>query len=345
MDSTQARRKNEHLSLAEKFYDTSHQTHPFNQVRLLPNALPESSVTDINTAVELENLHLEWPFYFEAMTGGSEQARKVNTVFARVARDYHLAMATGSASITLKDPHARDSFQVVRDLNPEGLVIANLGANATVNQAKAVIEMLSADALEIHLNVAQEIVMPEGDRNFNWLSNIKRLNHELSVPIIIKEVGQGMTRETIDQLTANGITNINVSGKGGTNFIQIENRRNHELDFSSILDWGLTTPESLLEARATSCSNIIASGGITSPLDVIKAGVLGAQATGVAGFFLHQYYQHGEEGLRKSVNDWQIQIKRFLTLLGCSSFKDLHKLPYVLSPEMENYARQRKLYK
>ena len=336
-----AKRKNEHLSLAEKFYDQTHQQHPFDQVRLLPNALPEMAVTDVKPTVKIKRLHMIWPLYLFPFTGGSEQAKQVNTALARVAQKTGLAMATGSLSITFKLPQFNDSFQAVRKINPDGIVIANLGANATINQAQQAIDLLRANALEIHLNSAQEIVMPEGERSFRWADNIKKLIHHLDVPIIVKEVGFGMTKENLTSLKELGVSIVNISGRGGTNFVKIEDRRNHDASFSDLYRWGLTTPESLIEAQTVKDLGVIASGGITCPLDVIKAGVMGAQAVGVAGYFLHEYYQNGEDGLLRTVLHWQEELKRIMTILGCQHFNDLPKVPRVYGADLQNYIQQR----
>lgn len=345
MNLEHAQRKNEHLSLAEKYYQQVHQHHPFDQICLIPNALPEIATAEVQTSVKVAGLNLQWPFYFEAMTGGSQQAFKVNQAFAEVAHQTGLAMATGSLSTTFKLPQFNDSFQVVREINPNGIIFANLGANVSVEQAQQAIKLIGADALEIHLNVAQELIMPEGDRDFHWQNHLKDLIRRVDIPVIIKEVGFGMSRATIEQLQHLGARIINISGRGGTNFAAIEDHRNHSAHFSDLHDWGLTTPESLLEAQGTTNNRttIIASGGITCPLDVIKAGVLGAHAVGVAGFFLHQYCQHGKDGLLHTVQHWQTEITRILTLLGCHDFKDLRHIDYVLSPELESYVQQRHL--
>lgn len=343
MNLEHAKRKNEHLSLAEKFYGTAHQTDPFDQIRLVPNALPEMATDEVDTGTNVAGLNFQWPFYFEAMTGGSEQAAKVNAALARVANQTGLAMATGSLATTFKLPQFNDSFRVVRKSCPSGMIIANLGANVSVEQAQQAIDLIQANALEIHLNVAQEAVMAEGDRDFHWAAHIQQLVERLSVPVIVKEVGFGMSRETVQHLKSLGVQTVNVSGRGGTNFVQIEDRRNHDHDFSDLHDWGLTTPEALFEAQSVDKIQVIASGGVTSPLDVIKAGALGASAVGVAGFFLHEYYQNGESGLLKAVQNWQTEIVRIMTMLGCHQFTELRNVATVLEPRLLSYVQQRKL--
>lgn len=343
MESQQAHRKDEHLSLATATYQRAHQHHYFDQVRLIHNALPEMAVKDVDHHVQLaDGLQLEWPFYLEAMTGGSNQAAKINRTLAQLASKHHLAMATGSLSVALKEPATRPSFTVVREENPDGIVIANLGADASLENAQTAIDILGANALELHLNAAQELVMPEGDRDFHWLNNIASLVDKLDLPVIVKEVGFGMSRATIDRLKNVGVQLVNVSGRGGTNFAMIEDRRNHQLDLDDLADWGQTTPESLLEARGNKAT-IIASGGITCPLDVVKAGVLGAQAVGVAGYFLNILIRDGATALDEILTGWRTELPRLLTLLGCRNFRDLQKIPFVLQDDLYSYAQQRHL--
>ena len=343
MESQQAHRKDEHLSLATATYQRAHQHHYFDQVRLIHNALPEMAVKDVDHHVQLaDGLQLEWPFYLEAMTGGSNQAAKINRTLAQLASKHHLALATGSLSVALKEPATRPSFTVVREENPDGIVIANLGADASLENAQTAIDILGANALELHLNAAQELVMPEGDRDFHWLNNIASLVDKLDLPVIVKEVGFGMSRTTIDRLKNVGVQLVNVSGRGGTNFAMIEDRRNHQLDLDDLADWGQTTPESLLEARGNKAT-IIASGGITCPLDVVKAGVLGAQAVGVAGYFLNILIRDGATALDEILTGWRTELPRLLTLLGCRNFRDLQKIPFVLQDDLYSYAQQRHL--
>lgn len=340
MESQQAQRKNEHLSLAEKDYSLNHQHDFFDDLQLIPNALPEMAVKDACCNVNVAGLHLSSPFYIEAMTGGSQRTGIINQQLGKIAADCNLAIATGSMSIIFKEKTAVDSFLALRKANPDGIVIANLGAKATPKQAQAAVDLINADALEIHINAAQELVMPEGARDFHWLNNIRNIVNHLDVPVIVKEVGFGMSQQTIQQLIAIGVQWINISGRGGTNFARIENHRNHDVDMSDLEKWGLTTPESLLEAQKTP-AKIIASGGIASPLDVVKAGVLGAKAVGIAGYFLHQLISSGPAQLTKVIHQWQIELPRLLTLLGCQNFGELVNTQYVLHNQLLEFQQQR----
>lgn len=344
MQSLQAHRKVEHLSLAEKLYSASHQNHPFDGVRLVPNGLPEATVAKTDLTTQLGPLSLAVPFYIEAMTGGSQQSTKINRSLARLAAKHHLAMATGSMSIIFKDPTAKASFTCLREENPDGLIFANLGAGANLNQAQVAVNLIHADALEIHLNATQETVMAEGDREFLWQANLKKIITGLKVPVIIKEVGFGMSAKTIAELAQLGAQIVNLSGRGGTNFAMIEDRRNHEDDFTDLYDFGLTTPESLIEAQLlTKHPTIIASGGITTPIDVVKALAMGASAVGVAGYFLHELIQNKEAGLDQTIDHWVREIKRLYALLGCQTTADWQQVNTVFSPELMSYLEQRRL--
>lgn len=344
MESQHSHRKDEHLSLAEKFYKETHASNQFAEVRLIHNSLPELGIDDVSLTTVAGELTLPAPFYIEAMTGGSEKSKTVNDQLAAIAANLHLAVASGSQSIALRDPHVVDSFEILRKNNPNGIVFANLSANATVDQASVAIKMLQADAIEIHVNAVQEMVMPEGERKFNWLDNIQRLVAHLSVPVIVKEVGFGMSNETIQSLNQVGVQYVNISGRGGTNFAMIENRRNHDNDFTDLMNWGQTTVESLLEAQEFNRKmTIIASGGITAPIEIVKAGVLGASAVGVAGQILHILIHDGPDQLERSLAGWLEEIKRLLVLTGSRDFKDLRNVNHIFSNQLLNYISQRKL--
>lgn len=345
MESSHAHRKDEHVSLAQKYYQTAHATDQFNQIRIIHRSLPEREISDISMNTELNSgLSFKYPFYIEAMTGGSSKTGEINEQLAYLAAKHQLAMASGSQSIALHDDSVINTFKVIRTKNQSETVIANLSASASVTQAKQAIDMLSADALELHINATQELIMPEGNRSFRWLENIERQVDQLNVPIIVKEVGFGMSKETIEQLINIGVQCVNVSGRGGTNFAQIENRRNHHHNFDDLQDWGQSTPESLLETTPFRHQiNVIASGGVTSPLDVIKCGVLGADVVGVAGYFLHVLMTDGMDALDQELANWKIEIQRLLLLCGINRFEELRTVPYVLSPALESYQRQRNL--
>ncbi len=341
MTSQQSHRKDEHVSLAEKFHQPT-DTSDFSQVRILHQSLPELALSDIDSTVIFQNRRLNYPILIEAMTGGSKQTGQLNAQLAQLAEATQLPMAVGSQSVALKEPALVPTFSVVRKRNPNGMVIANIGAGHSVDDAQKVVNMISADALQVHVNVAQEIIMPEGDREFYWLDQLAAIVAKLDVPVIVKEVGFGMTAKTVQKLMSIGVKYVDLSGRGGTSFAKIENFRRPEKEMTYMADWGLTTPESLLEMRKLSSRPvIIASGGIKTPLDAIKALALGADIAGMAGEILHHLITTDYAATEAWLIHWLRDFKQLMLLTGSETVKDLRKQSMVFSPELESFARQR----
>ncbi|WP_204120778.1 MULTISPECIES: type 2 isopentenyl-diphosphate Delta-isomerase [Levilactobacillus] len=343
MDLTRhAHRKDEHLSLAEKFYQPIAASQ-FDQLRFVHQSLPEMAKADVNLQTQLGPLTLPVPLMIEAMTGGSPRTGQVNAQLGRIAAATGMPVASGSQSIALQDASTADTFTPLRENNPDGLVFANIGAGHTVAQAQAAVDMLAANALEIHVNTAQEIVMPEGDRSFHWLDGIGETVAALDVPVIVKEVGFGMAHETLDQLAGVGVQLVDLGGRGGTNFVQIENFRRPAKELSYLDGWGQSTVESLLEARQVPQLQSIATGGIRQPLDAAKALALGARVVGSAGHILHSLIKTDEETTTQLLLDWQEGLRDILTLLGCCNLAALREQQLLLSPELMSYRQQRHL--
>lgn len=339
--SAHAHRKDEHLAIAEKRFQVT-ATAGFDQVRLIHRGLPELDQNDIHLKSQFGDLSLDWPFYIEAMTGGSPRTGVINEQLARVAAASGIGMAVGSQSIAISEPEQLGTFKTVRENNPDGIIFANVGAGVSITAAQQAVEMIEANALEVHINSGQELIMPEGDRSFHWLAHLTKLVKAVDIPVIVKEVGFGMSRETAAQIEQSGVQYVNISGRGGTNFAQIENERliDHHLDY--LHDWGQTTVESLLEVQQSPL-HVAASGGVRTPLDVLKSLVLGADAVGVAGFFLHELMTNGETALLALIQQWQQDLRHLYLLTGCQTTADLRQVPYVLSSDLLTYRQQRQL--
>lgn len=345
-------RKDDHIKLACEQYD-AHADAGFEHVRFIPNALPQLALSDVDTSVSVFDETTKWdtPLYINAMTGGSKKGENINESLARVAAKTGLAMASGSLSAALKNPHLEETFSVIRRFNPHGFVMANVSAGASAEQAIKAVEILQANALQIHLNAAQELVMSEGDRDFSaWLNNIEAIARELDsmkVPVVVKETGCGMSARDVLRLQNVGVRAVDVGGRGGTNFVAIENaRRGRKSDYEFLDSWGLTTVESLLDIAqcdeilceprdcADSCDSarmqVFASGGVRTPLDVVRSLRLGASAAGVAGEFLHTLINEGEDALVEQIESWKAQIRVIMALLGCKNIEDLRKNSRIL---------------
>lgn len=340
MTSQQSHRKDEHVSLAEKFHQSANSS--FDQVRILHQSLPELALSDVDSTTPFAGKQIAYPVMIEAMTGGSERTGQLNAQLAQLAAITHLPMAVGSQSVALKEPDLAETFSIVRHYNPTGMMIANIGAGHSVDDARKVVEMISADALQVHINAAQEIIMPEGDREFYWLDQLAAIVAKLDIPVIVKEVGFGMTAKTVQKIMSIGVKYVDLSGRGGTSFAKIENFRRPQKEMAYLDDWGLTTTESLLEMRKLSARPvIIASGGIKTPLDAIKALALGADVAGMAGEVLHHLITDDYSVTEDWLIHWLQDFKCLMLLTGSKTVKDLRKQSMVFSPELESFARQR----
>lgn len=335
--SKRSERKEEHLALAQMFFDKE-KNNNFDQMHLLRPALPESSVNINSIKTHLFGKELSAPFYINAMTGGSEKSYEINKQLAQVARNTGIPLALGSASILVKEDEQLKSFQIAREQNPEGLLFANVNPETPAKAVNKIITELNADALQIHLNTIQEAAMPEGDRNFNWLENMIAIRDFIDVPIIIKEVGFGFDEPSLLKLKENGFSLFDVAGQGGTNFAKIENSRNLT-DVSYLEDLGLSTVITSLIAEKNNLDFFV-SGGVRNPLDVFKGLCLGGKMVGVANVFLQKLNQDGEEELEKMITSWKEELAILLALYGQDNLHNLSNIKRYYDLPLKNQIDQ-----
>jgi isopentenyl-diphosphate delta-isomerase len=315
-------------------------------VSFIHNSIPLTALDQINIDTKIGELQLRSPIFINAMTGGGgRKTYEINKSLAEVAKHFNLAISVGSQTAALRDSSERATFEVVRQVNQNGVVFGNVGSDVSVDDAKRAVDMIEANALQIHVNVVQELVMPEGDRDFsNVLRNIERIARAVDSPIIVKEVGFGMSRETASMLKGIGIKLIDVGGFGGTNFSKVENeRRNNQLPFFD--QWGIPTSISLVEvgSEKEGSYNIIASGGINNGLHVAKAIALGADAVAFAGYFLNILVSEGEDALFKELEVIHNHLMLIMTALGANSIETLQGVPVLFSGNTLNWLTQRGL--
>lgn len=268
-------------------------------------ALPDIDLADVDLSAELLNAHLNAPLLISCMTGGTPEAKRINSTLASVAQEFGLAMGLGSARALLEDPRSLDSFDV-RDNAPNVLLLANLGAvqlnkGYGVDDCKRLLDMLRADALVLHLNALQEALQPEGDTCFRGLlPKIAQVCETLGSPVVVKEVGWGIAPDDVIALFDAGVAAVDLAGAGGTSWSEVERYRMperwHEDVAAEFAGWGIPTATCLRKARrAAPKATLIASGGIRSGLDAAKAIALGADAAGIAGPFLRAADQGPDE--------------------------------------------------
>jgi len=322
-------RKKEHI---EHYLKSTYRNYTlFEDIYIEHNSLPELNFAEIDTRTNFLGKVVEYPIMINAMTGGTEFSREINRELSKIAKKYNIPMAVGSQTIALKNKDSHKSFKIVREtIGNNGVIIANLSGYASVEEAKYAMDILDADGIQLHLNPAQELVMREGDRDFKGiLENIANMITSVEKPVIVKEVGFGISRDVVQRLHKVGVRYVDISGKGGTNFIEIEDGRNDEMDFSDIYSWGIPTALSLIQCKDIGEDlKIISSGGIKTSLDILKSLILGAHMVGIGGMILRKLIEDGYEVADKYMEGLIYKLKVLMALTGSKNIEELKNTPY-----------------
>ncbi|MDD7363645.1 MAG: type 2 isopentenyl-diphosphate Delta-isomerase [Firmicutes bacterium] len=323
-------RKREHV---ENYLKTEHRGDPLFSDIYLPNiSLPELAIEEIDTSTTYLGKEINFPLMINAITGGTEFAENINSDLAELAKRLKIPMAVGSETIAMEDEASIESFKIVRDIiGEEGIVVGNMNANLTPEQAEKAVDIIDADALQIHLNPAQELAMEEGDRDFRGMKDrILTAKDALEVPVIVKEVGFGLDASVIETLYEAGIRHVDISGYGGTNFFEVENMRYVHFDMTDLYEWGIPTAYALARAVALEKDDlhITASGGIRTALDLVKCLVLGADMCAISGeilkYIVHGGIDYAEEYLEELIH----KSKIIMLLLACKDIESLRDVAW-----------------
>lgn len=310
----------------------------FKDIYIEHVALNDIDFENIDTSVEFLGKKLDFPLMIDAMTGGNDVSTDINQDLSNICLEFNLPMAVGSQTIALKDPESEYSFKVVYEESGGRFpIIGNLGANSTADDFKKACDLINAQAMQVHLNTAQELVMPEGDRNFkNYLKNIQNIRANFDKELIVKEVGFGIDKKSAQKLHDIGIRYIDIAGLGGTNFIEIEDMRNFDNDFSDLYGWGIPSAKSIIDVRSVSDDFfIIASGGIKSCLDIVKSIVIGADMCAMSGEVLSYLLRGGYDHTVKFIEQLQYKTKCVMALLGVDSIEKLKKVDYKVTGRLK----------
>ena len=327
------RRKTDHIRInLEENVQFPGLTTGFENYRLLHQALPELDLNEINATTQLFGKWLRTPLLISSMTGGTDEAGTINRTLAAAAQKCGVALGLGSLRTGLEQPETLTTFRV-REVAPDVLLFANLGAvqlnyGYGIDHCRRAVEVVGADVLILHLNPLQEALQADGDWNWSGLlAKIGNVCRRLAVPVVVKEVGWGISERLARWLTDAGVAGIDVAGSGGTSWSEVEYHRAPTEELRSLAkafaDWGIPTADALVRARAGAPSlPLIASGGIRTGIEAAKALALGAVAVGVASPFLKAAAASPDEVIG-AIDQFALQLR---VAMFCAGAGDLAAL-------------------
>lgn len=338
-----SKRKEEHIDLCLNKDVTYQKSNGFEKYNFIHEALTEVIIDDIQFDTRFLGKTISYPFIISSMTGGTEKAQVLNANLAIVANELNIPIGVGSQRQLLENSIHSNTFKVIRNNAPNVPVMSNIGAAQIVQQnniasLQRIIETISADGLIIHLNPLQELLQKEGEINFKGLlQKISEIKTEIKVPIIVKEVGSGISQITARKLLEIGVDVIDVSGSGGTSWAVVELMRNPNQKNDYFREWGLRTSYCIKEIAKLKKEfdfTLISSGGIDNFIDAAKSLALGSDMFASARMILQTVNQSGVQGTINLIEKWFDGIKKIMFLTGSSNIAELQKNKILRNEEL-----------
>ena len=330
-----SKRKKEHLELSlTADVAFKNKSNGFEYYEFIHDATTEVELDKIYFKTKFFKKKINYPFIISCMTGGTEEAENINAQLAIVAEELKIPIGVGSQRQAIENKNFRNTYDIIRKNAKTVPVLGNLGAAELVKlksftSVKMMVDLIKADAFVIHLNPLQELLQPEGTPCFSGLlKSLKRLVEEIDIPVIVKEIGAGISGKASKALLETGVKGIDVAGAGGTSWAAIEMLRNKSMTNDYFWDWGLPTSFCLkenLKLKKKYKFLLIGSGGINSAIDAAKAFALGADYVASARTILKELNSTGSEGVTNMITNWFETIKKIMFLTGSKSLKDLRK--------------------
>ncbi len=319
-------RKKDHVELVIKKGAQYEKTAGFERISFIHNALPEISLDSVDLSTEFFGKRLRYPLLITGMTGGYKDASDINKALAKAAQAHGLAFGVGSQRAMIEKPELAKTYRV-RDVAPDIPLLSNIGAfqlkRYKAEQIESLVDAIDADGLAVHLNPLQEVIQPEGDTDFTGvLDAIRKTCEKLSVPVMVKETGAGISQDVAIRLKEAGVKYIDVSGSGGTSWSKVEYLRNGSIP--GFEDWGIPTVEAIVQCRGI--LPMLASGGIRDGLDASKAIALGADMCGAAYPFIKA---QRDRNLEAYLTLFAKQMRVCAYLTGSRTLEDLKKAKLV----------------
>ena len=332
-----SQRKHDHVSICLQD-DIEHQgTSGFDSYDFVHNALPEIQFDTIDTSVQLFGRTFAYPLFISGMTGGFDEAKQINGDLAELCSELNIPMVLGSQRSMLHDDSTASTFLITRERAPQICLSANIGATEIADPNNhddilRIIETIEANWLTVHVNPLQELFQPEGNTNFKGvLKGISDCKNKLSIPVIVKEVGSGISLSVAQRLHDIGIDGIDVAGKGGTSWSAVEMKRNSRENSEYFKEWGIETSLSLQSLKSF-CKQqqitLFSSGGIRSSHDIAMSLAMGAQSVGMARPILLAYHTNGIDGVKTFIEGMMKDVRRIMFLTGSENCEALSHAEY-----------------
>ncbi len=335
LDQT-SNRKKDHVDLVvDADVSFRHKTTGLERYELEHNALPEIDLAEVDTSTAFLGIDCSMPLIISSMTGGYDEAERINAQLGEVCESLRIPMGVGSQRQAIGSDRHLESFRAARRTAPSVAIFGNLGGAeiaraASTDTVRRLAELIEANGFAVHLNPLQELMQPEGEPSFRGvLAGIERLVRELEIPLIVKEVGAGLSADVVRRLLDAGVRHVDVAGAGGTSWSGVEIlRREERSDTDAFWDWGIPTAEAILGARGH-CeefgATLIASGGIASERDMAVAIALGAHLVGVARPVLQTLRDRGQEAVATMLTTWRTRLRGMMFLTGSTTVAELRE--------------------
>jgi isopentenyl-diphosphate delta-isomerase len=335
--NSHSNRKRDHIEICLGSDIEHHSTSGFENYQFIHMALPEVNYDDIQLRTDFLGYSIDSPLFISGMTGGIDQALNINSDLAEICAKLNIPLVLGSQRSMLQEQSDDSSFVIARTIAPKGLISANIGATEIVSAKNhsgilRLIEAIDANFLTIHANPLQELFQPEGNTNFSGVLNgIQSLRKILQIPIIVKEVGSGISLSLARRLHDIGVHAIDVAGRGGTSWSAVEMKRNQSEYSAYFREWGLPTSYCLLTLRKF-CEEvgmtIFSSGGIRNPHDIAMSIAMGAHAVGMARPILLAYHEGGKLAVLDIIEKYLNALKHIMFLTGSKNCAELSQAEY-----------------
>ena len=336
-------RKKEHIELCLHSDVSFRKSTGLENYEFKHNAITEIEIDNINFESEFLGKQISFPFLISSMTGGTHEAFELNERLAIAANELNIPIGVGSQRQALENDTHLESYKVIRKYASNVPVLSNIGGAQIsklkeLSSIKRIIDMVEADAVIIHLNPLQELLQKEGETNFTGLlDNIEKLKKYITKPVIIKEVGSGISKEVAEKLLNVGVDGIDVAGAGGTSWAAVELIRNKINDDNYFRDWGLPTSyciRKVAELKANFDFILIGSGGLNDFINVAKALALGADIAASARIILITLYEKDTKGVVDLISNWFNEIKKIMYLTGSGNLSEFRKDKLILKKEL-----------